>query len=299
MKERKLGRGLEFLLGGDPAAAPAKSESMLQVELAKVVSNPYQPRKEFDPAEIESLAASIRRDGLLQPIVVRKREHAYEIVAGERRVRACRTLDWNQIPATVMELSDADMLQVALAENIVRTDLNPIERAQAFQRLQKDFHLSHEEIGQRLGIDRSTVANLVRLLELPISIRELVSRGTLSMSHARALLSITSADAQQQLCQEILDKGLSVREVEKRGQLSERAPEKRKALLSEELVRDLESRLQTALGTKVRLQIGRRKGSIIIEYYGNDDLDRLINRLAPLSAQAGPDSTESGERDGE
>ncbi len=282
MKERKLGRGLDFLLGGDPAAQPVKAESVMQIDLAKVTSNPYQPRQEFEPEEIDTLARSIRRDGLLQPVVVRKREHGFELVAGERRVRACRTLGWSTIPATVVDLSDSDMLQVALAENILRRDLNPIERARAFARLQREFSLSHEQIGERLGLDRSTVANLVRLLELPDSIKELVSRGTISMGHARALLSVQNHDLQSRLCQAVVDEGLSVREIEKRAQLSTRPTGKKKTVLTEELIRDLEERLQNALGTKVRIQVGKRKGAILVEYYGNDDLDRLVNLLAPL-----------------
>lgn len=278
MKDKKLGRGLEFLLGD---TSPAKSEDRTQIELSRIASNPFQPRKEFAPEEIEALANSIRRDGLLQPVVVRKREHGYELIAGERRMRACRAIGWSTIPASVIELSDADMLHVALAENILRRDLNPIERAHAFAKLQADFHLSQEEIGARLGMDRSTVANLVRLLDLPDHVKDHVSRGTLSMGHARALLSLPDRELQRALCDEAIAKGLSVREVERRTKKTSKSSKKSGGSLPEALGRELELRLQTTLGTKVRIHPGRRKGKICIEFYGNKDLDRLVNLISP------------------
>lgn len=281
MKDKKLGRGLEFLLGD--ATPVAAQEDVIQVDLSKVIPNPYQPRHEFEPAEIDALAHSIQRDGLLQPVVVRKRDQGFELVAGERRVRACRSLGWASVRATVVDLSDSDMLQVALAENIVRRDLNPIDRARAFSRLQEEFKLTQEEIGARLGMDRSTVANLVRLLELPEHVQGHVSRGTLSMGHARALLSVPDREAQRALCDEAIAKGMSVREVERRTQAASKAAKPRKAALPETLVRDLELRIQAALATKVRLQPGKRRGSIIIEYYGNKDLERLVEQIAPKS----------------
>ncbi len=283
MNNKKLGRGLEFLLGEN---APARTEETAnQVETVKIVTNPYQPRREFDEEMIEALAASIKRDGLLQPVVVRKRDSVYELVAGERRLRACRSLGWSSIPATVLELTDADMLQVALAENILRRDLNPIERAHAFARLHTEFKVSHEEIGARLGLDRSTVANFVRLLDLPSDVKDLVSRGTLTMGHARALLGVQDPSLQRALCQEIVEAGLSVREVERRAQGSpkpERKPRKRS--LPEVVTQELEVRLQERLGTKVMIVSGKRKGSIVIEYYGDSDLDRLVNQIAPVDA---------------
>ncbi|MBI5369244.1 MAG: ParB/RepB/Spo0J family partition protein [Planctomycetes bacterium] len=243
--------------------------------------NRFQPRSVFDTASIETLAASIKEQGVLQPILVRKTESGYEIVAGERRWRACKALGLSAVPIVVKEMSDRDTLGAALVENVQREDLNPLEKAKAFAQFMKLFALTQEEVAQRMGMDRSTVANFIRLLDLPAAVQEFVSRGTLSMGHARALVGMEDAPAMLALCRRIQDEGMSVRRLEAAVAGAKRThPAKRSASKGRDPnVAELEDRLRKALGTQVHLRAGKGKGVIEVEYYSNQDLSRIIGLL--------------------
>ncbi|MBI3270956.1 MAG: ParB/RepB/Spo0J family partition protein [Planctomycetes bacterium] len=281
MKERRLGKGLEFLLGESPAPAAQGAEGeLLHIHPDDLRPNRFQPRTNMDPASIDALAASIKERGVLQPIVVRKTDSGFELVAGERRWRACKSLGMTAIPALVREFTDKEALGVALVENVQREDLSPIEKGKAYLQLIKLFNLTQEEVAQRMGLDRSTVANFVRLLELPPEIQEHVSRGTLSMGHARALLGMAEASQMVALSRRVLLEGMTVRRLEAAVRSASKGgakPAKEKP--QDANLADLEDRLRRRLGTKVRLRHGRRKGKIEIEYYSTQDLNRIVELL--------------------
>jgi ParB family chromosome partitioning protein len=286
-KRPALGRGLCALLPGAappapppaaPAPRPAGPPQELDIDL--LAPNPRQPRTDFEEQALEELAQSIRGNGVIQPIVVRPSGDRYEIVAGERRWRAAQRAGLLKVPVVVRQISDANLLQVALIENIQRENLNPIEEAQAYRRLLDDLHLSQEEIAAAVGKDRATVANFVRLLRLPADIRSEVASKSLSMGHARALLALPDETAQRRVAKDVLARGLSVRETEalvKR----ETAP----AETAEEPVRTdpntraAEDQLKLALGTRVRISRRRRGGRIEIEFSSEDELQRLFELL--------------------
>ena len=222
-----LGRGLEALIPSVPG-----KEKLMEISLDEVAPNPYQPRQTMNEDSLEELALSIKQHGLLQPIVVRKVEKGYEIIAGERRYRAAKKAGLQKIPALVKEVSDEELLEYALIENLQREDLNPIEAAYAIRKLMESFGLTQEEVADKIGKKRSTVANLLRLLKLPEDIQEMVSDGRLTMGHARALLSLDDPEEQRRVAKEILEHSLSVRDVErevsKRGRAVERDKEAEK-----------------------------------------------------------------------
>jgi ParB family chromosome partitioning protein len=211
MKDKRLGRGLDILLGG---AEESKTGDLLELDVEQIRANADQPRKEFDEEGLKELSKSILEKGVIQPIIVRKVPDGYEVVAGERRWRACRTLGIKRIPAIVRNVDERGMLEIALVENIQREDLNAIEKARGCRELVERYKITQDEVGDRLGMDRSTVSNLLRLLELPTEIQTDVSRETLSQGHARALLSLSSKDEQLRLAERIKTEGLSVRRVE-------------------------------------------------------------------------------------
>jgi len=280
MVQRKLGRGLDFLLSG---TAEASGDEVRLLDLARIRPNPYQPRREFRPEELEELAASIREHGLLQPIVVRSADGDYEIVAGERRFRACQRLGLATIPALVRTADDTQMLELALIENIQRENLNAIEEARAYQAYVQRLDLTQEQVAQRLGKSRSTVANMLRLLDLPGDVQELVSRGTLSMGHARAILAVSDAEAQRTLARRIETEGLSVRDIERLARewgaaprASDTAPV---ATERSAHVIDIERQLADRLGTKVSIRDRLGHGRISIDYYSAEDLERLLETL--------------------
>lgn len=286
-KRPALGRGLSALIPAAappapppaaPAPRPAGPPQELDIDL--LAPNPRQPRTDFEEQALEELAQSIRGNGVIQPIVVRPSGDRYEIVAGERRWRAAQRAGLLKVPVAVRQISDANLLQVALIENIQRENLNPIEEAQAYRRLLDDLHLSQEEIAAAVGKDRATVANFVRLLRLPADIRSEVASKSLSMGHARALLALPDETAQRRVAKDVLARGLSVRETEalvKR----ETAP----AETAEEPVRTdpntraAEDQLKLALGTRVRISRRRRGGRIEIEFSSEDELQRLFELL--------------------
>ncbi|MHC4473441.1 MAG: ParB/RepB/Spo0J family partition protein, partial [Planctomycetota bacterium] len=252
------------------------------VDCASIGPNPYQPREDLDEAGITDLTDSIREHGVLQPVVVRRVTGGYELVAGERRWRAALRLGLSRIPAVVKEVTDDRMLEVALVENLQREDLNPIEKARAYRRFVQDLGLTHEEAARRLGKDRSTVTNQLRLLELPDDVQEMVSRGTLSNGHARALLAATGDVRRREIAERVVREGLSVRQTERlartarRGNGSTRRVTEKSAYFEE-----LERRLRERYATKARIDGGKQRGRITLEYYSMDELSRLLEALLP------------------
>jgi len=277
--EKRLGRGLASLLGRSAAeddTGPG-DESLGEVDVARIRPNPLQPRSRMPEEEMAELAASIRANGLLQPVVVREAGDGYELIAGERRWQAAQRAGLKRIPVVIRNVTDEEMLSLALVENLQRVDLNPIDKARAFSNLMERFNLTQEDTAQRIGKDRSTVANFIRLLDLPAEIQEHVSRGTVSMGHARALLALKSTAAQIRLCVRIIREKLSVRDIERavrRADVPKAGPK-----IADPAVREIEDRLRRCLGAKIEVARGKKGGKIIVHYADNDDLDRLLDML--------------------
>lgn len=282
----RLGRGLGALLAAKPAqqTVGAAHGALLQMPIGQIRPNPFQPRKDFRPEDLAELESSMRTSGLLQPITVRPSPtgHGYELISGERRLRAAQRIGWTDIPAVAKPLDDRAMLTMALVENLQRTDLNPIEEAEGYQRLVQEFALTQQEVAAAVGKDRSTVANMLRLLSLPASVRRLVWEGAISIGHARALLSLGSESEMAELAREIVAAGLSVRDVERRAR--ERGPARKRAkehvasrAVSAE-VRRVEDSLRKKLQTDVRVVGGTNgSGEVRIHFYSPDDLDRVLD----------------------
>ena len=279
---RRLGRGLEALLG--PTREEAEREgSLIELPLERIRPNPYQPRRDMPPEALEELKASIRQAGLLQPVVVRPAPddpNAYELIAGERRLRACQALGWERIPAVKREADDRTLLTLALIENLQRHDLSAVDEARGYERLIAEFSLTQQDIADAVGKDRSTVANALRLLKLPEAVLQMLHDGALSVGHARALLGLADPRAATNLAREAVAQDLSVREVEDRvrgGRLPERRPRLQKGLGVAPEVRRIEDALRRHLGTDVRLSLrAKGKGQIHIAFYSNDDLARQL-----------------------
>ncbi|HEY2387287.1 MAG TPA: ParB/RepB/Spo0J family partition protein [Candidatus Binatia bacterium] len=293
MMRKPLGRGLNALIPGATkpvipplSTAPETSEVEQRVAVDRIQPNPRQPRTEFDEAALQELAASIRTQGIIQPLLVRPspaNDGDYELVAGERRLRAARLAGVREVPIVVRELSDRESLELALVENIQRDDLSPLEEAAAYQRLIDDFGHTQEDIATRVGKSRPAIANAIRLLKLPESIRRELSRGRLTAGHARVLLSLDSADAQLRAARQILARQLSVRDTERLA-----SSRNKKSAAANASGRDphraaLERELAASLGTRVRIVPGRRGGRIEIEYYSNEELQGLAERLSKRS----------------
>jgi ParB family chromosome partitioning protein len=278
---KRLGRGLEALLGPVSREQAEASGALRELPVASVHPNPYQPRTEIDETALAELAASIESSGLLQPVVVRPRNGSYELIAGERRWRAAQRLGWARIPAVVRDVDDQTLLTLALIENLQRDDLSPIDEASGYRRLGDEFQLPQSEIARLVGRNRSTVANLLRLLQLPPEIQAMVHHGKLSEGHARALLTVSDPERLVRLAREAVEKGWSVREMEARAtprrigqpaKLAQRAP-------SADAKR-VEDALRKRLGTDVRVTTRRRgRGFLTISYYSNDDLARLLELI--------------------
>lgn len=284
---KALGRGLSALLANRTATRPEpapeagpRKETVLHLPVDQIDPNPMQPRSVFRPEGLEELAQSIRSNGILQPVVVRRYGGRYQLAVGERRWRAAKLVGLAEVPAIVQEISDQRLLEITLVENIQREDLNPIELAQAFERLSRDLKLSHEEIARRTGKDRTTITNLLRLLKLPGDVQQLVAERRLSMGHARALLGLPKEELQRQVAEKASSQGLSVRQVERLVQRMTKTREPRSAeeVLADPNVRAAIQELERVLGTRVRiLQRGDQRGRIEIEYYSPEDLDRIYS----------------------
>lgn len=305
-KKPRLGRGLSALLGeySQPEAAPASAEGIRVVPTSRITPNPFQPRREFVPEQLAELEASIRQNGLLQPLVVRPATAAspegaeWELIAGERRWRAVRRLGWTEVPVIVKEPDDRAMLVLAIVENVQRAELSPLEEAAGYRQLIDEFGFTQAEVAESVGRERSTVANLLRLLGLPASVQRLMGEGRLSMGHARALLGLEDERAMAELAREAVDGGLTVRAVEERvraarpaagqddGEAGPAPARPAPASPVDAHVRHLESELQRTLGTAVRIRVGaNRSGRIEIPFYGADDFDRLLEALLGAEAE--------------
>ena len=309
-RTRRLGRGLEALLARAPNRAEQQEEAaargtapalrpgaepaspLRNIPLSQIRPNPLQPRKEFKPEELADLEASLRVSGLLQPVTVRPapRGGGYELIAGERRFRAAQRIGWTEIPAIVKDVDDRMLLSLAMVENLQRADLNPIEEAEGYEQLIRDFSLTQQEVADIVGKDRSTVANTLRLLALPATVRRLVWDGQLSVGHARALLGIGDESRIADLAREVVTQGLSVREVERRVREDARSGPKKGATGGTSVpgtpdarsaeVRHLEDQLRKHLGTDAKIvQSGKERGELRIPFYSGDDFERLFDLL--------------------
>lgn len=295
-KKTRLGKGLGALLGEYLPEEVGEAAGYRVVPVARIVANPLQPRREFTPGQLAELEASIRENGLLQPLVVRpatshaQRGAEWELVAGERRWRAVRRLGWTEVPVVVREMDDRTMLVLAIVENVQRADLSPLEEAEGYRRLIDDFGYTQKEVADGVGRDRSTVANLLRLLQLPASVQRLVQEGALSMGHARALLGAGDEPRMAELARRTVEQGLSVRAVEEevRRMRAPRTPSTRATARRTAHLRHLEAELQRALGTAVRIQLARDDaGKIEIPFYDGDDFERVTEILLGAEAERG------------
>jgi len=279
---RRLGRGLEALLG--PTRDEAEREgSLVELAIGEIRPNPFQPRQDVDPAALEELKASIRQAGLLQPVVVRPipgGNGGYELIAGERRLRACQALGWERIPAVKREVDDRTVLTLALIENLQRDDLSPVDEARGYERLIAEFNLAQQDVADAVGRDRSTVANALRLLKLPAAVLTMLHDGRLSVGHARALLALDDPRRATILAREAVAQGLSVREIEDRvrgGRAPVRRPRLKRGVGQAPEVRRVEDALRRRLGSDVRVTLrAKGKGQIHVAFYSNDDLARLL-----------------------
>jgi ParB family chromosome partitioning protein len=271
-----LGRGLEALIPGGADQSTEKGAVILNLDLDRIIPNPYQPRLNFDSEKLKELADSIRERGIIHPILVKTTDDGYQIVAGERRWKAARIAGLTKVPAMLVDnLSDDEQLQVALIENIQREDLNPIDEALAYRSLADRFGLTQQLIAQRVGKDRSSVANTVRLLSLPDEVKDKIAGDQLSAGHARALLALDSSHDQIRLARRIVNEGMSVRRAEEMVYGRKKRVHRSGTRSAE--IESLENRMRQFLGTAVRIGERRQKGKITIEYYSHDDLNRILD----------------------
>ena len=303
MARRRLGRGLDALLGRnydseqfDPAVEQeigSATAELASIAIARITPNPYQPRKEFDPVDLASLAESIEHHGMLQPVLLRRLGDHFQLVVGERRLRAAQQAGLDRVPARIIEVQEHQLAELAMVENLQRTDLNAMEKAMAFRDHVEKFQCTQDELAARLGLDRSTISNFIRLLELPESIQQAVQAGKLSQGHARALVGCADPTRQHELCQRIVRDGLSVRQTEKllssergsRGPKARRDNPHRTSHVSE-----LQDALRERLGTHVEIRLrGKDRGQIVIDFATNDDFERIMavihgHAVAPVAA---------------
>jgi ParB family chromosome partitioning protein len=280
MQKQALGKGLGALIP-DLTALDEKEKKTLgiaEIEIDKIIPNEYQPRKIFNDEKLKELAASIKEQGVIQPIIVHRVGTNYGLIAGERRWRATRLAGLKTIPALVREATKRELIEQALIENIQREDLNPLEAAEAFKRLQEEFKLTQEDLAKRVGKERSTITNFLRILGLPKEVKQGLSSGSLSMGHAKAILALERVRDQIQAAALILKKGLSVREAEALASRLKNPPKEKKARLSHEL-KAVEEKLKKALGTKVSISSKSKGGRIVIEYYSDEELDRILEKI--------------------
>jgi ParB family transcriptional regulator, chromosome partitioning protein len=285
MHRKVLGRGLEALIPAATATETAggRPSATRELPISEIGSNPFQPRKHFDDEAIQDLAKSIRSTGVLQPILVRSiGGDGYQIVAGERRLRAAGIAGLTRIPAVVRDVSDREMMELALIENIQRENLNPIEEARAYQTLAEAAGLTHDQISDRVGKQRSSVTNSLRLLVLPVEVQDMVSRGTISAGHARALLSLESGGDQLAAARYVNTKGFSVRRTEAFVRRRLRRQHTRPKTQAKGVLSEWETKLQQRFGTHVRIAAGRKGGKVEFEYYGQEDLERLLEAWGVL-----------------
>ncbi|HEY8391500.1 MAG TPA: ParB/RepB/Spo0J family partition protein [Capillibacterium sp.] len=292
-KNRALGKGLGALI---PQLEEEDLQSTLEIPLAEIEINPDQPRRNFDPESLQELAESIKIHGVLQPLLVRKKDLGYQLIAGERRLRAAKLAGLERVPVIIKDLDDRTVMEIALVENLQREDLNPLEEAQAYRRLLDEFNLTQEEVAKAVGKSRSAIANTVRLLQLPEAIQQMVLKDQLTMGHARALLGLTETEQQLFLGEKIVKENLSVRETEELVRLMnssivsrETGEEKKKERETGKGRQKLDPNLQAIVedmtrlfGTKVRIKSSGNRGKIEIEYYSQEELERITELLLSL-----------------
>ncbi|MCC6140344.1 MAG: ParB/RepB/Spo0J family partition protein [Nitrospira sp.] len=280
MEKKALGRGLDALLSDGQPAAQSNAADVQRIRIDAIVPNRYQPRQIFHPAELAELAASIKESGLLQPILVRRKgDGIFELISGERRWRATKEAGLETIQAVVRNCTDQEAILFALVENLQREDLNPMETARAYSRMMNEFELTHEGIAQKVGCDRSSVANSVRLLNLHPDVQILVESGTLSAGHAKALLALDTPERQCSVAKTVAARALSVRETERLVATSSPSKKRPKAATPPSHWSDVESRLQKRFGTRVTIEAARKGGKIIIHYYSDPELEGIIDNL--------------------
>ncbi|MBU1912420.1 MAG: ParB/RepB/Spo0J family partition protein [Candidatus Omnitrophica bacterium] len=285
MEKRVLGRGLAALIPEKQAADSLQVlESSIQqgvrnIPIEKLKANKYQPRENFNQEALNDLAASIKEKGFIQPVLVRFKNNEYELIAGERRLRAAKKLGYKEIPAIIKEASDLDSLELSIIENIQRENLNPVDQAKAYKRLQDEFGITQEKVADTIGKDRATVTNILRLLNLPAKIQEYVSRGTISMGHAKAILSLTKEAEQIRLCTKVIKDDLSVRATESYAKKMALGRLKSKDSEKDPNLNSLEQELREIFGTKVKILKAKKGGKIEIEFYSDADLQRVVTLL--------------------
>jgi len=268
--KKALGKGLDALI-------PKKEEQLQEIEIERIIPGEAQPRTDFDEEALKELAQSIREKGIIQPIVVsRVGDGTFRIIAGERRWRAARIAGLEKIPAVIKDVSPSEAVEIALIENIQREDLDPVETASAFERLLKEFNITQEELSKRVGKDRATIANYLRILKLPDEVRQHLKKGTITMGHAKAILSIEDPQKQIEIASMVIKKSLSVRQTEELAKKIDK-PKVPKETIPE--IRELEDRLTTELGSKVRISHRGKKGKLEIFYSSLDELDGILQRI--------------------
>ncbi len=285
MATKRLGRGLHALIPDMPEG-DGKTSSVRDIAVARIRPNPFQPRTDFDPQTLDELKQSISENGLITPVTVRAHDSGYQLIAGERRFRAVQELGYESIPAYVLEVrDDSQMLELALVENVQRENLNPIEEALGYQRLIDECALTQEQIAQKVGKDRVTITNALRILRLPEVIRESVRKGGLSAGHARALLAVTDKQDQLRLWKRALRDQLSVRQVEKLAKPNGKPHAAKKTVPDKRpyAIREAEDALRRILGTQVRIHLTGKGGTIDVEFYSENDLERLLELLHKIS----------------
>jgi ParB family chromosome partitioning protein len=279
-KRIALGKGLDALI---PELKTTEGKNLIYCGIEEIRPNPHQPRKHFDEAKLQELSDSIKEKGILEPLLVRKVSDGYELIVGERRWRAAQKAGLKEVPVLIKEFDERAALEISLIENLQREDLNPIEEAEAYRRLIEEFHLSHEALSLRIGKDRTTITNALRLLKLPPEIKEHLLQNRLSPGHARAILSLEDQEKQKQLCQLILQKGLSVREAEALAKKWSGKPKKKSIEKTQDDLKlqlaSLQDSLRRHLGTKVLIHSKGKRGKIEIEYYSHEDLERIVEAI--------------------
>jgi ParB family chromosome partitioning protein len=280
-KRTGLGKGLGALL---PEITREESKNLFYCGIEEIIPNRSQPRKHFDPSRLQELAESIKEKGVLEPLIVRRIDQGYELIVGERRWRAAQKAGLKEVPVLLKEAEGREVLELSLIENLQRENLNPIEEAEAFKRLAEEFRISHEELATRIGKDRTTITNAMRLLKLPSEVRTELLENRITSGHARAILSLEIKEKQKELCSLIIQKGLSVREAEAivnrwSKKLKKTSPKDRGKGVLESQLSSLQDSLRQHLGTKVRIAPKGKRGKIEIEYYSHDDLERIIEAI--------------------
>jgi ParB family chromosome partitioning protein len=280
MERKALGKGISALI---PTQVEDSGKRIANLSLSLIRPNPFQPREDFNLESMEELVQSIREKGIIQPILVRPKGGLFELIAGERRLRAANILQLKEIPAIIKEVDDQDSLEIALIENIQRKELNPIEEARAYQYLIEKFGLTQDEVSEVLGISRVSVTNTLRLLKLPAEIQDEIKNGRISFAHGRALLELSDSNLQRRLVQNIIANSWSVRELESMIKTSRpRLTTSRmrvRITASDPLTKIMEEQLQQALATKVRITKKKKRGSIVVDFYSQEDLERLVQKM--------------------